>query len=202
MLFKIPSNLLGAVLALTPLLAADTLQLKDQASITGNIIAEKNDQVAVDVGYTILMVPRTAITKILAEKAEKPAKSEEKPATGANTTPPASAEIPKSFYYNPGALRQEGTVRELVAKLGEAVVQVRTPGGLGSGFFINEDGYLITNFHVIEGETQISIEVYQQKNGELDRRTYKQVRIVAMNKFGDLALLRIDDKDAPKFSFV
>jgi serine protease Do len=85
--------------------------------------------------------------------------------------------------------------------LGEAVVQVRTPGGLGSGFFINEDGFLITNFHVIEGETQISLEVYHQKDGQLERRTYKQVRIVAINKFEDLALLKIEDKDAPKFKF-
>jgi hypothetical protein len=47
---------------------ADTIQLKDQASITGTVIADKNDQVAVDVGYTILMVPRSAITKIVADK--------------------------------------------------------------------------------------------------------------------------------------
>jgi serine protease Do len=96
----------------------------------------------------------------------------------------------------------EQSVRDLVQQLGESVVQVRTPGGLGSGFIINEDGFLITNFHVIEGETQISIEVYHQKNGELERRSYKQVRIIAINKFQDLALLHIEDKGAPKFSRV
>jgi serine protease Do len=90
----------------------------------------------------------------------------------------------------------------LVNQLGESVVQVRTPSGLGSGFILNEEGYLITNFHVIEGETQLSVEVYHVKNGQLDRRSYKQVRIVAMNKFQDLSLLKIDDKDAPKFAFV
>jgi serine protease Do len=61
---------------------------------------------------------------------------------------------------------------------------------------------LITNFHVIEGETQISVEVYHQKKGELDRKSYKQVRIIAMNKFADLALLRVEDKEAPLFSWV
>ena len=82
------------------------------------------------------------------------------------------------------------------------MVQVRTPSGLGSGFFLNEEGFLITNFHVIEGETQISIEVYHQKDGQLERKTYKQVRIMAMNKFADLALLKIEDKDAPKFKYI
>ncbi len=93
-------------------------------------------------------------------------------------------------------------VSSLVKQIGEAVVQVKTPGGLGSGFFINEDGYLITNFHVIEGETEISVEVYQQSNGQLDRETYKQVKIIAINKFHDLALLHIEDKNAPKFKAV
>jgi serine protease Do len=60
----------------------------------------------------------------------------------------------------------------------------------------------MTNFHVIEGETQITVEVYHQKNGQLERRSYKQVRIVAINKFEDMALLKIDDKDAPKFKYV
>ncbi len=93
-------------------------------------------------------------------------------------------------------------MRELVSQIGQAVVQVRTPSGLGSGFFLNEDGFLITNFHVIEGETQISVEVYHQKDGQLDRKTYKQVRIIALNKFADLALLKVDDKDAPRFRSV
>jgi serine protease Do len=89
-----------------------------------------------------------------------------------------------------------------VNQYGVAVVQVRTPGGLGSGFILNEEGYLMTNFHVIEGETQISVEVYLQRDGQLDPRTYKQVRIVAINKFEDLALLKIEDKDAPRFKHV
>ncbi|MGI8965279.1 MAG: S1C family serine protease [Limisphaerales bacterium] len=90
-------------------------------------------------------------------------------------------------------------MRDLVNQLGEAVVQVRTPGGLGSGFIINEDGFLITNFHVIEGETQISVEVYSQKAGQIERTTYKQIRIIAIHKYADLALLKIEEKGAPKF---
>jgi serine protease Do len=46
------------------------------------------------------------------------------------------------------------------------------------------------------------VEVYHSKDGQLTRTTYKQVRIVALNKFADLALLRIEDKDAPRFASV
>src|SRR4029078_8479164 len=104
-----------------------------------------------------------------------------------------AAETRPGFYSFANKPVPASSVRDLVNVLGEAVVQVRTPGGLGSGFIINEDGFLLTNFHVIEGETQISVEVYHQKNDQLDRKSYKQVRIIAINKFEDMALLRIED---------
>src|SRR5947209_3075571 len=156
---------------------ADTLELKDKAAIVGKVLAEKRDQVAVDVGYTILVVPRNQIVKISkANTPEAPA-----PAPASRPVPPKAAEanaaiINKAgFYSAPNKTMPQRTVRDLVNILGEAVVQVRTPGGLGSGFIINEDGFLMTNFHVIEGETQISVEVYAEVNGQLERRNYKQV---------------------------
>jgi len=188
----------------------DTLLLKDHAAITGTILSEKHDSVAVDVGYTVLVVPRDRITKILrgdetqmAAKASTARKSKVKTSTAASPVGFQPAVESKAGFYRADTTRPtEHNVRDLVNEMGEAVVQVRTPGGLGSGFFINEDGFLITNFHVIEGETQISVEVYLRRNGQFERKTYKQVRIVALNKFADLALLKVDDKDAPKFKSV
>jgi serine protease Do len=173
---------------------ADTLQLKGNDAVTGTILAEKSDSVVVDLGYTVLVVPRSVITKI-----SKVAGAVSPAAAASNLL--VSVNAPQFYYANahPAPARD---VQDLVKSIGEAVVQVRTPEGLGSGFFINADGYLITNFHVIEGETEISVEVYHQKDGQLDRETYKQVKIIAINKFHDLALLQIEDKGAPKFKFV
>jgi len=185
--------------------SAEVVVLKEKAVVTGKILAEKRDAVIVDLGYTVLIIPRNQIARILKEEEEKPAKpAKGKAAPSAAPAAPATAQKPgeSDLYRLSKGVVQEKTVRELVTQLGESVVQVRTPGGLGSGFFLNEDGYLITNFHVIEGETQISIEVYHEQNGQLERKVYKQIRIVAMNKFQDLALLKVEDKDASKFSWV
>ncbi|MCU0787879.1 MAG: trypsin-like peptidase domain-containing protein [Verrucomicrobia bacterium] len=189
--------LMTAVIAQLALPAgADRIELKGEAAIIGQILAEKPDHVVVDVGYTVLLVPRSQILDISAGSGS-PASE---PAVELSTADTASASA-RFYNTNTGGAKAR-TVRDLVSLLGEGVVQVRTPGGLGSGFIINDEGFLITNFHVIEGETQISVEVYWQTGGQLERKTYKQVRIVAMNKFKDLALLKIEDEDAPPFRFV
>jgi len=191
----------------------DVVQLKDDAAVAGKILKEKPDQVVVDLGYTVLVVPRSQIVRIspggslvegVPAPTEKPTAISLQPSSGAPVAKPVvgrSAETSEIFREGDGT-GPDRSVRELVSLLGEAVVQVRTPSGLGSGFIINEAGYLITNFHVIESETQISVEVYHQNDGQLDRTNYKQIRIVAMNKFADLALLKIEDRNAPKFASV
>src|SRR5262249_55141307 len=154
-------------------------------------------------GYTVLVIPRNQIVKISRPDApEAPPKPGPAPKASGDGETKAPIESRAGFYSAATRPLPQRAVRDLVKQTGEAVVHVRTPGGLGSGFIINEDGFLMTNFHVIEGETQISVEVYHQKDGELSRKSYKQVRIIAMNKFEDLALLRIEDKDAPKFKYV
>ena len=215
-------------------LSAATLQLKDRASVSGKILAEKADQVVVDIGYTVLVIPRDQILSLLDDNPSAPeappAKAHlvlpDKPGAFSNPETQEAGPVPMSaaaeavaatpvaaslspqpaagqgFYQTSAGNLKERSVRDLAADLGAAVVQVRTPAGLGSGFFINEDGFLITNFHVTEGETQISLEVYQQKNGELERKVYKQIKIVSLNKFADLALLKVEDSNAPKFASV
>jgi S1-C subfamily serine protease len=57
----------------------------------------------------------------------------------------------------------EDTVPDLVKKVQRAVVTVRTYDengqslGLGTGFFINRNGVLITNYHVLQGASQVNV---------------------------------------------
>ena len=57
----------------------------------------------------------------------------------------------------------------------------------GSGFIINEDGYVLTNYHVIEGGTEAKVTLY---NGE----TY-DAEIIGGDADFDVALLKIDAPD-------
>ena len=59
----------------------------------------------------------------------------------------------------------------------------------GSGFIITADGYIATNYHVVEGASSISVTMY---NGD----TY-QAALVGGDADYDLAVLKIEGKDLP-----
>src|SRR5947207_2472185 len=117
---------------------ADSIQLKDKAAITGKILAEKKDQVAVDVGYTVLVIPRNQVVKISKTDAIEASPKTPNAAPKAATGPERKAEVATRTGFYSAALKPSPirNVRDLVNMIGEAVVQVRNPGGLGSGFII------------------------------------------------------------------
>jgi len=70
----------------------------------------------------------------------------------------------------------------------------RPTHGVGSGFLIDPKGFIITNFHVIDGASRITI-------GLLSGERYR-ARVIGVDRDTDLAVLKIDaDKDLPTMKF-
>ena len=54
----------------------------------------------------------------------------------------------------------------------------------GSGFIISEDGYILTNYHVIEGYSTVTVATYSGK-------TY-DAKVIGYDESNDIAVLQID----------
>jgi S1-C subfamily serine protease len=54
----------------------------------------------------------------------------------------------------------ERSVAEGAKIMGEAVVKIEAAGGQGSGFVTHVDGWVVTNFHVVEREVEVDVVVY------------------------------------------
>ncbi len=67
----------------------------------------------------------------------------------------------------------------------KAVVAVSTDNSIGTGFVINEDGYIVTNNHIIAGsDSEVLIKTYDRK--------IITAEIVGRDQLRDIALLKID----------
>ncbi len=187
-MFRIFGITLAVFTYCTELQAFHSIELKNGASVQGEIIFERADAVYVDFGYDVIELPSSAIKAI----------QKRDPETG--EFPLVGTEV--DALYRVSADRGDQSIRDWVDELGEAVALVQTPTGLGSGFMIHEDGYLITNDHVIAGEHRISVTIFEEGENELSKVSYDNVRIVATSSELDLALLRIEADDAGPFSVV
>ena len=91
-----------------------------------------------------------------------------------------------------------GTTSEIVKKTADSVVEIATESvvtggfaqqyvqqGAGSGVIISEDGYIITNYHVIEGAENITVTLR-------DGATSYKAKIIGSDEDNDIALLKVD----------
>ncbi len=77
---------------------------------------------------------------------------------------------------------------------GDTAPRPRRSSALGSGFVISEDGYIVTNNHVIESADEIIIEFYE--GGELE------ATVIGTDPKTDIALLKVEaDTPLPFVSF-
>src|SRR5665213_1564418 len=65
---------------------------------------------------------------------------------------------------------------------------------LGSGFFISDDGYVVTNNHVVDKEQSVTV--------VLDDGTELDAKVIGKDEKTDLALLKVAPKAGMKFTYV
>jgi serine protease Do len=185
--------LLGLLANALPAFAgSDVIELKDGHQMVGEVVAEKANSLFIDLGFDIVKVPKDQV--VSRRKSGEVAKV-------AGPALVASDADPTGFFKT--ADLKPAPVKDLVRRFGEAVISIETPSGKGSGFILNEEGFAVTNHHVIDGETRISVILYENApGGGLKRRRIDDVAIVALNPFIDLALLKLPPQKDLKLGHV
>jgi serine protease Do len=61
--------------------------------------------------------------------------------------------------------------------------------GMGSGFIVSPDGYIVTNAHVVDGASEVTVKL-------TDRREFT-AKVIGADKRTDVALIKIDAKNLP-----
>ncbi len=154
-----------------------TVQMTSGEKITGSLLKRDDRSTFLYVGGTVVRLDNKQIRNI-----------------GDTRGARAEVEDTKDFkLYKTGKLPTKN-VQALVEELGQAIVVVKTPAGLGTGWFCNQEGYIITNNHVVAGERSVTVTMFHKKGDGFGKKVFKKVRIIALNDDIDLALLKIEEK--------
>lgn len=110
---------------------------------------------------------------------------------------PVVYKVPEGSNINPASASSGLSVSEIAAKAGQSVVSVATEntaedpflgsqtyGGAGSGVIMTENGYIITNHHVVDGANQVRV--------TLPDGSEHDATVIGSDARSDIAVLKIN----------
>src|SRR6185436_10967226 len=112
------------------------------------------------------------------------------------TTTKSTAE-PKAVFPSsqPTVATGQGAVVRVVHNVLPAVVNVVAESsegqGEGTGFVVRSDGIIVTNFHVVEGASKVTV------LSSADEPVHYDARVIGGDEEADLAVLQVDATDLP-----
>src|SRR6188768_4134829 len=95
-------------------------------------------------------------------------------------------EIPEGFEDAPGLREFFRGFRGRIPGMPRGDAPMR---GQGSGFIVSDDGYIMTNAHVVENADVVTVRL-------TDRREFK-AKVIGTDKQSDIAVLKIEAKSLP-----
>jgi serine protease Do len=177
-LVHVPALIVAALLVTASALAADivTVTLVGGGRITGPLLRRNDDGVVLDLGFEVLQIPAKRVLDVQRQQDAPQA---------------AAAAGTDRDIFRTGTLEAR-EVPELVKLFGDAVVMIKNPGGLGTGFLVSREGHIVTNYHVVENHTQLQVTLFRRTGTGFEKKDLRKVKIVALQPLRDLALLQLD----------
>jgi serine protease Do len=82
------------------------------------------------------------------------------------------------------------TPAEIAERATPSIVSIRTPDGLGTGFVVREDGWIVTNLHVVASAERALVTLP-------DEKVFPVLEVMNASPPHDLVILRIDAQSLP-----
>jgi serine protease Do len=112
---------------------------------------------------------------------------------GGRGVPEMDEDMQEFFRRFFGAPNPRQDPRQPEPRRGQPPAEDAQPSGVGSGFMISADGYVMTNAHVVDGADEVLVRL-------TDKREFK-AKLIGADKRTDVAVLKIDATGLPAVRF-
>lgn len=164
-------------------------RLRGGGEIFGQLVKETTDLVYVDIGPRIVEFPADAIVEAMTMD-----EAASDPETSIGQASAVFDEETGSVIFRPGAAGPDRSLsrQEVLEEVKRGVVLVSNPGGLGTGWLINQQGDLITNHHVTGNETYQTVTIFVKDGDQWRRERIENCTVEAFSSMMDIALVRLN----------
>jgi S1-C subfamily serine protease len=98
---------------------------------------------------------------------------------------------PRALPTRAPNMASDDPVADVVDQVLPSVVNVKRDGGEGTGFIVRDDGIIVTNFHVVEGASELTVFTSDEDPEQFD------ARVIGGDIQADLAVLDVDAEGLP-----
>src|ERR671919_990056 len=98
---------------------------------------------------------------------------------------------PRALPTRAPIMTSDDPVADVVDQVLPSVVNVKRDRGEGTGFIVREDGIIVTNFHVVEGASELTVFTSDEEPEQFD------ARVIGGDIQADLAVLDVDAEGLP-----
>ncbi len=79
---------------------------------------------------------------------------------------------------------------DIMTNFGKAIVKIQAGTSMGSGFIVDVEGHILTNFHIVQNATVISAKMIEKN------QNFNNVKVIKVDPVKDIALLKIDNANS------
>lgn len=166
-------------------------------SNVGEVATEVSKQVAIELTVNAIQSATAVVleTPIPPMPTSDPITTVTKSATPTGTAVPADPTATPSATPTPLPIVSASTptIAEVVSVVRKSVVGIATDVGTGSGMIVEDNGYILTNAHVIDNTERITV--------YLDDHKPYVAEIVGIDLVRDIALLKVDETGLEPIAF-
>lgn len=173
--------MLGATFGLVLAAGATAGGVIDWPTANAGPVAGKSGRLTADAGAAGLFAPPQGAPLSFADIFQQVAPAVVQIDVKTRIERPRTVQIPNTPFAIPVPPPEDGEDGGIVAS------------GAGSGFFISADGYIVTNNHVVQDATEITVKLADSR--ELN------ARVVGRDEATDLAVIKVDGSDFPFVTF-